>query len=189
MKIDRRQALTLVAIGAVPAKAASPHQGAHGAHGAAAQTASRQFFSEAEFAAVARVAELVIPSNSHSGGAGEARVAEHIDLVAANSSDSVKAAWKERLAAFLALARERFGAEFAQLSQRDQAALLDLVSANEQKPATLAEHFFAEMKSATLFAYYSSEIGLMKELGYKGNQVLDEFTGCPHEVGKHRVSS
>jgi len=35
------------------------------------------------------------------------------------------------------------------------------------------------MKSATLFGYYTSQIGLLKELGYVGNAVMSGFPGCP----------
>lgn len=38
------------------------------------------------------------------------------------------------------------------------------------------------MKKLTISAYYSSEIGLLKELGYKGNQVLSEFPSCAAPV-------
>lgn len=37
--------------------------------------------------------------------------------------------------------------------------------------------FFTFLKSQTARAYYTSEIGLMQELEYKGNQYLDEFVG------------
>jgi hypothetical protein len=38
--------------------------------------------------------------------------------------------------------------------------------------------FFVEVKKLTIFTYSSSEIGLLKELGYKGKQALGEFPGC-----------
>jgi hypothetical protein len=46
------------------------------------------------------------------------------------------------------------------------------------------EAFFAVTKRATIHGYYTSEIGIHKELRYKGNQVLAEFVGCQTQDGK-----
>ena len=47
-----------------------------------------------------------------------------------------------------------------------------------------AEAFFALAKRATIHGYYTSEIGIHKELRYKGNQVLAEFVGCQTVDGR-----
>ena len=41
--------------------------------------------------------------------------------------------------------------------------------------------FFLDIRSRIVFAYYTSEVGLMQELTYKGKQVLGHWEGCPHE--------
>jgi hypothetical protein len=46
------------------------------------------------------------------------------------------------------------------------------------------EKFFVTAKQATIHGYYSSEIGIHKELRYKGNQILAEFVGCQTVDGK-----
>ena len=46
------------------------------------------------------------------------------------------------------------------------------------------ETFFANTKQATINGYYTSEIGIHKELRYKGNKVLLEFVGCQTVDGK-----
>ena len=46
------------------------------------------------------------------------------------------------------------------------------------------EAFFADTKRATIHGYYTSEIGIHKELHYKGNQILAEFVGCQTQDGK-----
>ena len=48
---------------------------------------------------------------------------------------------------------------------------------------TPLEKFFAT-KQATIHGYYTSEIGIHKELRYKGNQILAEFVGCQTVDGK-----
>lgn len=49
---------------------------------------------------------------------------------------------------------------------------------------TSLEAFFANTKQATIHGYYTSEIGIHKDLRYKGNQMLAEFVGCQTEDGK-----
>jgi len=77
------------------------------------------------------------------------------------------------------------------LSQLEQAGFADLEEADRIK--LLEEYaqssdargdFFRLLKGLTVDHYYSTEIGMMDELGYEGNTALGEFPGCTHE--KHR---
>ena len=52
------------------------------------------------------------------------------------------------------------------------------------RPRPPLEAFFADTKRATIHGYYTSEIGIHKELRYKGNQILAEFVGCQTQDGK-----
>ena len=54
-------------------------------------------------------------------------------------------------------------------------------SANEADPKTDLEHFFVELKAMTVNGYYTSEIGIHKDLEYVGNKYLGAFPGCTHE--------
>jgi hypothetical protein len=78
------------------------------------------------------------------------------------------------------MSRERFGKPFAESSQDQQIELLKEISKNERSPQTVEERFFRTVKYATIDGYYTSEIGIKKELKYKGNSFLREFTGCTH---------
>jgi Gluconate 2-dehydrogenase subunit 3 len=49
---------------------------------------------------------------------------------------------------------------------------------------TPLEAFFETTKRATIHGYYTSEIGIHKELRYKGNTILAEFVGCETQDGK-----
>jgi hypothetical protein len=40
--------------------------------------------------------------------------------------------------------------------------------------------FFQTMKDLTIDGYYSSEQGLVQELGFKGNTFRASFPGCTH---------
>jgi len=56
--------------------------------------------------------------------------------------------------------------------------LSEQVGERRRRTETPLDSSFARMKRLTIFGYYTSEIGLLKELGYKGNQALPEFPGC-----------
>jgi hypothetical protein len=60
----------------------------------------------------------------------------------------------------------------------------DVSRLDRRGPRPPLEAFFAVTKRATIHGYYTSEIGIHKELRYKGNQVLAEFVGCHTQDGK-----
>src|SRR5258708_1379834 len=166
MDIDRRTTLALLGAGVLRANLAAAQHQAH-ALKADAKAYKLQFFTAEENDLLDRVAEMILPADDHSPGAHEAKVSLYLDLVVANSPVSTKQQWKERLGAF--------SHEFVKLAGPEQAALLDRLAAAEKNPGSPAEHFFADLKSATVFGYYTSRIGLLKELEYKGNAVLSGF--------------
>ena len=63
-------------------------------------------------------------------------------------------------------------------------AALNAPTPAQQHRKTPVEKFFITAKQATIHGYYSSEIGIHKELRYKGNQILAEFVGCHTVDGK-----
>jgi hypothetical protein len=62
--------------------------------------------------------------------------------------------------------------------------LLGDVGRHRNRRKSQLETFFANTKQATIHGYYTSEIGIHKELRYKGNKVLLEFVGCQTVDGK-----
>ena len=73
---------------------------------------------------------------------------------------------------------------FRMIERKRLDAILADISRNELDPGTPLEQFFVMTKQATIRGYYSSEIGIHRELRYKGNQFLQEFVGCATEDGK-----
>jgi Gluconate 2-dehydrogenase subunit 3 len=147
------------------------------------------FLSPAQYATVEVLTEAIIPADDHSPGAKAARVPDYIDLLLSESAQQTKKTWTEGLAELDRLSQERFQVPFAKLAADQTTALLTEISKNETSPTTPLEQFFAATKNATIRGYYSSEIGIHKELEYKGNQFLPEFVGCTHpehgyETGK-----
>ena len=138
----------------------------------------------AQYATVDVLVDAIIPTDERSPGAREARVADYIDLLLSEADAEARQQWIDGLAAVDAEASARAGAPVAKLAAPQLEALLTAISANERQPQTPVERFFVMTKRAAIQGYYSSEIGIHKDLRYKGNQVYPEFHGCQTVDGK-----
>jgi hypothetical protein len=137
-----------------------------------------------QYATLEVLVDAIIPTDERSPGAKEARVADYIDLLLSEADAELKQQWVDGLAAVDTEATTRFSAPVAKLSAAQVDTLLTEISKNERTPQTPAERFFTMTKQATIHGYYTSEIGIHKDLQYKGNQYLPEFHGCQTEDGK-----
>ena len=190
-ELTRREAIKTIGVGvgviaSLPVlgnsqELASHDHSNHSAQGAApAKAQPLRFFTEEENKTVIEMSERIIPADDHSPGAKAVQVCEYIDLVVSESSDATRQTWREGLGAINKMSRDKFGKAFADASAEQQIALLTEISKNERSPQTVEEKFFRTIKYATIDGYYTSEIGIKKELQYKGNSFLKEFTGCTH---------
>jgi hypothetical protein len=126
----------------------------------AAEPGAPLFFTNDEFALLDNLTELLIPADAHSPGAHEAGVAAFIDRSVAEAFlPEEKTSWRKGLRALEKLLRA--GEPVAVLT----------------KLAAEGAPFFTQLKQATVFAYYSSSIGIHQEMGYLGNVILPEFKG------------
>jgi hypothetical protein len=138
----------------------------------------RQFFTSEEFRMVDELSEIIIPADEHSPGARAAKVAAYINARLAESLESEpKARWREGLRRVEALAREMHGRGFLEAPPEERVAVVARMARNEAEPKAPEEHFFAELKSRTANAYYTSKTGIHQEMEYKGNTYLEEFAG------------
>lgn len=152
---------------------------------AAAGTAKLRFFSPEEKEVIATVADIIIPCDEVSAGARAAGVPEWIDFVVANSPDGVQQQWREGLGALDRLCVESAGRKFLELKREGQQRLLEQLAEREFAPGTPAERFFALAKEATVNGYYTSEIGLMKDLRYQGGTFVNgPETSCTGQAAR-----
>jgi hypothetical protein len=177
--ISRRTALKVIAAGIGGATTVLGQHGHHETSMPQAKPASR-FFNEQDMALISVISDLIIPTDEHSPGAAEARVAEFIDQMVSESSDEVKKHWRDGLAAIDKLSQEKFSLSFVRAGRDQQLSLLKTISRNEYRPRTIEERFFVTIKSLTVDGYYTSQIGIHRDLQYKGNAYLKEFIGCTH---------
>ena len=183
---NRRESLKI--IGAIGATCAFPFSadelyGQHVHSPAATQTAQQgpnrpKCFTAAEFETVSQVAERIIPATDTPGATG-AGVPQYIDQVVSANPEH-----KRRFQAGLKWigkeSRRRFRKKFVELSEAQQVELLTPLSnaVDAARQPGPGEKFFALMKNLTADGYYTSQIGLVKELGYAGNTAMDKFPEC-----------
>jgi hypothetical protein len=98
--------------------------------------------------------------------------------------EAVRLQWLNGLSALDTESRRRSREPFVGLNAAQVETLLTDISRNERAPQTPLETFFVLVKTATIQGFYTSEIGIHKELQYKGNQLLPTFVGCLTEDGK-----
>jgi Gluconate 2-dehydrogenase subunit 3 len=171
--MERRALLKIVAFTALSPKlnalpgAAMSHMQA--APAAPATPYTLQFFTEEESRLLDQLMEMIIPADEHSPGAHEANTNLFADLMVATSDDAIKKQWKDGLH----LISE-------QAKSSSLADTLHLAAANEENPTTDLERFFVLLKQMTVNGYYTSSIGIHKDMEYVGNAYLGAFPECTH---------
>jgi len=209
--VTRRDALKLAAVvAATPLLprgiAEAAEAAANSAAGKTAAAAAGRFFTAPEMALLDELVELIIPADAHSGGARAAGVAGYIDGRLAQYDPAIPVLkadmerWKAGLATVDALARATSGKTFLETSPAEQTALLERIAKPltetavptqepeerrppaVEKPETVGQRFFVELKSWTARGYYTSKVGIHDEMEYKGNRAIVEFSGVDPET-------
>lgn len=134
---------------------------------ATAQPESLKFFSDTEAKTLVRYAAVLLPATGRSGGAAAAQVEYYTDRVLQAAAPSLQRLWRRGLAAWA--------------NQKDTEAALTRFSQNEFSPKTADEQFFVLFKNAMVAAFYTSEEGIVKELGYQGLGFVRDFKGYQGE--------
>ncbi len=151
--------------------------------GPASGNGKPRFFTAAQFALVDDLSEMIIPADDHSPGARAAGVATEIDRHLSETIPRIpehrrlRARWQDGLRLVDAAAQRSHGVAFAAATPEQRHAILAAMAAGEMQPHSPEEIFFVELKAATAFAYYTSEVGLRADMQYKGNAFWDEFQG------------
>ena len=138
------------------------------------------FFSPQEFQALETLCELILPATD-TPGARAAGVHEYIDLIA-SEDPLLQGKYRHGLAWLDEESRRQFKVRFVQATAEQQNQMLRELSEGKGGPeAALGIELFRRAKADTVTGYYTSRIGLEKELEYKGNAYLPDYPGCAHE--------
>jgi hypothetical protein len=170
-------------LGAIPAQAA---EYVHHLVSAEKATAAQgeyvpKFFRPQAYQTVRELCQAIVPADADAGGAIEAGAPEFIDLITSENTD-----YQLQLGGGLmwldAVAVDRYGKPYLDCPPPARSEILDLIayrSSLENDPSLgPGVEFFALLRSLTLDAFFTSEIGI-HYLGYEGSQYLREFKGCP----------
>ena len=142
------------------------------------------FFKPDEFKTVESLTEVIIPTDD-TPGAREAQVARYIDFVvsaAAEFEPSLQLQWTQGLQLLDSFSRDKYQRTFGEISTDDKQALMMAISLPEREPGTTHAgfEFYRLVKDMTVEGFYTSRVGLVDVLGYKGLAFLSEFSGCTH---------
>lgn len=141
------------------------------------------FFTPQQFKTLDIFTAILIPSDD-TPGAREAHVTTFIDFVvnaAAEYAPEMQKEWRN--------AADWLGTSgFAEMQPEAQLKFVEQISAPERDRSQTHAGFAAYrlIKDMTVRAFYTSRVGLIDVLEYKGNTYLTEFPGCAH-AEHHKV--
>lgn len=153
-------------------------------------TYERQLLSDHEDETVRVLVDWIIPADDRSGSATDAGVPEFIDFILTDEElpnrEEEQRAFRGGLAWIDYECLERFDRPFVECSEEQQRELIEAIAwpeaaADEVEPGVT---FFNSLRDLTASGFFSSRIGV-EDLQYRGNQYVDEWTGCPDEVLTH----
>jgi hypothetical protein len=182
---DRRNVLKL--FGAISATCTFPFAGeelygqtAH-EHQMIVPQATNRFFNETDYRTVARIADLIIPP-TETPGAIQAGVPEYIDLVVSRDA-AHQSLVADGLRWLDSQAKEMGSDRFIDMETRGQLEILEPLCETADAGTSQARNvqFFGLIKRLTADGYYTSKVGLIDELGYKGNTARSSYPECVHE--------
>jgi len=150
------------------------------------------FFDEHQNETLIVLSDLIIPATD-TPGAKAALVNRYIDLVLAAETGENQRAFLNSLSYLDGESTRRYKLAFRYLPAADQNDLLHSLAypnagsewTGEAATPNPGHAHFEQLKQRIGIAYYNSEIGTSRELGWDGNFTHGTYQGCEHE-GKHK---
>ncbi|MBX9928813.1 MAG: gluconate 2-dehydrogenase subunit 3 family protein [Gemmatimonadaceae bacterium] len=140
-----------------------------------------RFFTSDEWRMVRSLADYVIPRDRRSGSATDAAVPEFMDFIMMEYPTSQR--WmRDGLGWVNGACRARFGAGWISATDAQRRALLDVIAFPKTAPAAMkpGADFFTRFRDLTSSGFWTSRIGV-RDIGYRGNQPMASWPGCPPE--------
>jgi gluconate 2-dehydrogenase gamma chain len=141
-----------------------------------------KFFTAQEYATVALLADLIIPADERSGGAGDAGVPEFIDFTMIDQPAN-QVAMRGGLAWLDMECQRRFDHTFLDCTGANRTVVLDDIAWPERaKPAySQGVAFFSQLRSLVATGFWTSKMGI-EDLQYQGNTFVAQWNGCPDDA-------
>lgn len=141
-----------------------------------------KFFNNHEWKTVRMLVDYVIPRDSRSGSATDAKVPEYIDYLLSEKDASLntQTAWRGGLAWLDTESNKRFGRTFIQATDAQRRQILDDIAYPEKAKPELryGVAFFNRLRDMTASGFFSSAMG-WKDVQYIGNVFNPGYDGCP----------
>lgn len=145
-------------------------------------TLDLKFFTSEEYETVRVLVDLIIPRDERSGSATDAGVPQFMDFMMADQATppAARTAMRGGLAWVDAECRRRFGRPFTECAGAERTALLDDIAwpSRARPEVSHGAAFLNDFRDLTASGFWSSEMGV-KDLQYRGNAFVPEWTGCP----------
>ncbi len=144
------------------------------------------FFTRKQAEGVANLVDAIIPT-TNTPGARDARVHEYIDLVLSVGTESTQERFLGQLKWLEKHSKSKFRKNLGDLSPEECTDLLEPLSdlhgkhPEDLKPGAA---FFRDLKTRTIFGYYTSLEGRVEELGLPAEVGMESFEGCRHSQGE-----
>jgi hypothetical protein len=151
---------------------------------AAGTTYLPRVYSPHEWAVVLMLVDYVIPKDAKSGSATDAGVPEFMDTML-DLEPNMRTANRGGLAWIDHQCHQRFNNDFVDCTDVQRRQLLDDIAflSTGRPEMTAGISWFNSFRDFTATGFFTAEIGV-NDLGYEGNTVVPEWTGCPAESYK-----
>lgn len=141
------------------------------------------FFTKHEMATITVLADIIIPKDSVSGSASDAKVPEFIEFIVKDMPEN-QLPMRGGLKWLDLHCFNRYEKSFIGSSVSEQISIIDEIAyPKKAKPEMqVGVAFFNRMRSLTASGFYTTEIGI-RDIGYVGN-VPNQWEGVPADVLK-----
>ncbi len=146
------------------------------------------FFSDEEFDTLKVLCDLILPEDDLGPSASTLNVPEFIEFIVKDLPDN-QLKLRGGLMWLDAESNSRNGSKFSSLNRNQQIVILDDIAYPDKVKPELKQgaSFFSHLRNLAMTGYFTSEVGVRKVLGYKGN-IPNVWDGVPPEVlAKHDV--
>lgn len=142
-----------------------------------------KFFTEHEMKTVRLLTDIIIPADSRSGSATQAKVPEFIEFMMKDQSKN-QTPMRGGLRWLDNQCQKRFQHPFAGCTKAQQLEMVDAIAYPEQAKPDVSQGvaFFNMMRNLTATGFFTSQMGI-KDLGYVGN-TPNNWEGVPEDVLK-----
>ena len=144
---------------------------------------AEKFFTDPELKTIAVLSDIIIPRDSVSGSATDAKVPDFIEFIVKEKPE-FQTPMRGGLRWLDLHSVKLYGKGFTDCSQQQQLAIADEIAypAKAKPDVKQGVNFFSLMRNLTATGFYTSEIGV-KDVGYIGNQP-NQWNGVPDDVLK-----